>query len=107
LTELPRHRDALLCGAVSPCGTRLLTGGRDGVARLSDATTGATIVTWAADGGQAPCADGGPAAERPIYSCAFFPSGSHVLLAGAAGGRIWQLPEMERLGKPMRTERVQ
>ena len=70
------HHGPLASAAYSPNGTKVVTAGADGTAKIWDARTGAALRSLTDHG--------------PFYAAAFSPDGSRVVTAGSDGkARIW------------------
>jgi eukaryotic-like serine/threonine-protein kinase len=76
-TVLAGHTDSVSAVALSPDGTRILTGSDDHTARLWDATTGKAVVTLTGH-------------TNAVEAVAFSPDGKRVLTgSGDKTARIW------------------
>jgi WD40 repeat protein/class 3 adenylate cyclase len=83
--ELLGHTGDVLDARWSPDGTRIVTAGEDGTARIWDATTGEPLLAFADH-------------EGAVYSAAWSPSGERVVTTGTDGtARIWDADSGEEL----------
>jgi WD40 repeat protein len=93
--SLVGHAGAVAMVAFSPDGTRLLTGGGDGAARVWDVTPSGGS-EWM-----------GAAEPFPLLGVAYGGDGSTILTTGEGGGRLWSSSTGERLeGYPLGLEGV-
>jgi WD40 repeat protein/tetratricopeptide (TPR) repeat protein/tRNA A-37 threonylcarbamoyl transferase component Bud32 len=85
-----RHGKQVTAAAFSPDGRTLLTGSKDGTARLRDAATGRPI--------SEPLRTPGT-----VWAVAFTPDGKRVVTGGEKGARLWDVATGRPLGAPMET----
>jgi len=74
--------------AISPDGTRIVTGGVEGTIRLWDAATGQPTGKSARQ-------------EGPIRVVVFSPDGSRIVAGGEGVARLWNAATLEPIGKPL------
>ncbi|CAK9086840.1 unnamed protein product [Durusdinium trenchii] len=96
----------VLCADVSPCCQWLLTGCRDGTARLFNAGTGKMTCSWQL-GQKGTMVSNSTATEEaveksqvdthPVQACCFCPADSCFVLAGAFGIQVWHFPTVETI----------
>jgi WD40 repeat protein/serine/threonine protein kinase len=90
LVQLWSHPEAITHVEFSPDGTRILSAGRDGTARVWDAATGNTLF------------DTPPAHVGPINHAAFSPDGRQIVTGGQdKTARVWNAFTGEALSPPL------
>ena len=81
------YGSALDAIAFSPAGKRIASGGRDGIVRLWDASSGREMLRLRDHGG-------------PVNAVAFSPDGCRLVAAGAKGVTVWLAEDAGVKDKP-------